>query len=580
MLMSMRNSPRGPLLARAAAALMLIALASPLGAAPHHATAMVKWSARPPGAGEVLIAERDDALAIARGSLAAARDPALATVLARRRIDHAEALWDAGPVRFFRLRSSDPAFDPAAAAAELSATGALIAAVPNLKMRLFNTLPNDPFLGNQWYVDDGGVADVRLPAAWDTQRGSPAVRIGIMDTGVDLTHPDLASQIWTNPGEIPGNGVDDDGDGFVDDVHGWDFGDGDNDPDPGAVIDTLDYGVDVGFHGTMVAGIASAATNNGEGIAGAGWNCQIVPLKVSNAAGDIPLDAVTAAFGWAAAHHLEVLNMSFGTADGPGVPQYFQALVDQATTAGVLCVAAAGNDGTNAVNYPAGCSGVLSVGATATDNTRASFSNWGPTVLIAAPGSSMFSALCQNYVIDDFSQLFYEVFFGWDGVNPYLYGDGTSFAAPLAAGVCALVRSEHPDWTPLETLNQVVLSGDAVAFDEPIGPKLNAAHAVGTAVLAASLQTGAGRLRASPNPFARGLSAGFALASPGHAELSVIDCGGRRVRELAEGEFPAGPHQAVWDGRDGRGIAVPAGIYFLELRTATLHQVCRVVRLR
>jgi subtilisin family serine protease len=564
---------------------VLLAVAGASGAsfaspAPRRSPVVLRATAPASVPGELLVAERDDAIAIGAGGRPAARQAGASAVLARHHLDRGAVLWSAGATRFLRLQSSDPAFDPAQAAAELRASGGAIAAVPNLKLRLFDTLPNDPFLSNQWYVDDGAVADVRLPLAWDTERGSSPVRIGIMDTGVDLTHPDLASQIWTLPGEIPGNGVDDDGDGYVDDVHGWNFGDGNNDPNPQAVIDTVDYGLDVGFHGTMVAGIASAATDNGEGIAGAGWHCSIVPLKVANQAGDIQLSAVSEAFGWAAAHHLEVLNMSLGTADQPGVPEFFQALVDQATAAGVLCVASAGNDGTSAINYPAGCTGVLSVGSSEPDNTRSTFSNWGPWVRIAAPGASMWSALCQNYVIDDFSQLFYEVFFGWDGYSPYMYGDGTSFAAPLVSGVCALVRSRHATWPPLTVMGQVIASGDVLPFDEPIGPKLNAARAVGTPLASSPAPAPGAALLASPNPFAHQLNARFTLSSAGPARLSVYDCGGRLVRELASGELPAGQHQANWDGRDARGAMAPDGVYFLELRHGPERARCRIVHLR
>jgi subtilisin family serine protease len=272
--------------------------------------------------------------------------------------------------------------------------------------------------------------------------------------------------------------------------------------------------------------------------------------------------------------------MSFGTARQPGVPEFFQALVDQANAAGVLCVASAGNDGTGDVNYPAGCTGVLSVGSTEPDNTRSSFSNWGPTVRIGAPGSSMWSALCRNYVIDDFSQLFYEVFFLWDGFNPYMYGDGTSFAAPLASGVCALARAQHPSWGPQEVMSQVIASGDVVAFDEPIGPKLNAARAVGPSLLAAAPAASDARLAAAPNPFVRQMTARFALAEGEHARLDIYDCGGRRVRRLIDGDLAPGDHEITWDGTDERGRRAPVGVYFVELTRPAGRQGLRIVRLR
>ena len=560
----------------ALAALPTLAPASPRGRAPHVLRA-APAAAMP---GRVLIAVRADALSLASGTRPMTRSAALAATLSRLGLDRGRLLWDAGGTRFLELESPDPAFDPALAARDLAASGALIAAVPDLSLRLFVTIPNDTYLSDQWYVNDGGVADVRLPQAWDSQRGAAAVRIGIMDTGVDLGHPDLAAQIWTNPGEIAGNGVDDDGDGYVDDVHGWDFGDEDDDPNPHAVIDTLNYGLDVGFHGTMVAGIADAATDNVEGIAGAGWHCTIVPLKVVNTAGDITLAAVSEAFGWAAAHHLEVLNTSFGTASQPGVPEFFQALVDQANAAGVLCVASAGNDGTGDPNYPAACTGVLSVGSTEPDNTRSTFSNWGPTVRIGAPGSSMWSSICRNYLIDDFSQLFYEVFFLWDGFNPYMYGDGTSFAAPLTAGVCGLVRAQHPDWSPAAVIAQLIASGDVLPFDEPIGPKLNAARAVGPSLLAASPVVADSRLSAAPNPFVHQLTARFSLAHAGRVRVAIYDCSGRRVRDLTDGVLPPGEHDVAWDGRDAAGARAPDGVYFVELVRDEGRESRRVVHLR
>ena len=125
--------------------------------------------------------------------------------------------------------------------------------------------------------------------------------------------------------------------------------------------------------------------------------------------------------------------MSIGGPGDPGVPEYFQALVDMADSAGVLCVAAAGNDGASTPTYPAGCARVLSVGAMDTGNVRASFSNFGSWVRIAAPGASMWSSICRNYAVDDFSQIIYIYYFGWDGENPYMFGDGTSFACPLVS---------------------------------------------------------------------------------------------------------------------------------------------------
>ena len=546
------------------------------GAAPSHVAA-------PPTAGRVLVV--DDAGTFdtgPRGELGS-RHPSLSRLLSSEGLSRCAALWRApGPTaaRFLVLESSRADFDPVQAASELRASGLVRAAVPDVKIRL-HVLPNDPDLPSQWYVNDGGIADVRLPAAWDVEKGSANVRIGIMDTGVDPGHPDLASKIWTNPGEVAANGVDDDGNGYVDDVHGWDFGDGDNDPEPHAVPDSASYGVDVGFHGTFVAAIAAAATDNAEGVAGAGWKCTVVPLKVVDSAGEITLAAMTEAFGYATAMHLEVLNVSLGAAAEPGLPEYFQALADAATAAGVLCVASAGNDGTDAPNYPAACEGVLSVAATDEANDRASFSNFGPLVRIAAPGTGMWSAICRNYDIDEFSQLFYEVFFGWDGVRPYMAGDGTSFSAPLAAGACALVRSRHPNWPPLTVGAHMVATGDVVAYDQPIGPRLNAYRAVTEDVVSVAPDPSTRfALDVAPNPATAYASIRFTLPAAGIVRLRVYDCTGRLLRELADGEQPAGSQLLRWDGADAQGRLAGAGVYLVSLDTPSGSLRRKLVRMR
>jgi len=375
--------------------------------------------------------------------------------------------------------------------------------------------------------------------------------------------------------------VDDDLNGYVDDVQGWDFGDGDNDPNPAAMIDEI--GLDVGFHGTFCAGIASAATNNAEGIAGAGFHCRIMPLRIFDSNGAATNAGIADAIAYAVDNGAKVISMSFGTPDQPGVADFFQALVDAASDAGVVCVASAGNDGVDVpVNYPAACDRVISVAATNDVNQRAEFSNWGPTVDIAAPGASMWSALCRNYVIDDISQIFYIFFFLWDGENPYMYGDGTSFACPLVAGVCGLVMTELPGLSPDQVRAHLIATGDAVAYDHPIGPRLNAYRAVSTAYTAVGPRPAAAgfALRAPlPNPSAGFSRLDFALAEPGEVELAVFDAAGRRVRTLHSGFLPAGGHAAGWDGRGESGEAVPAGLYFARLAQNGAARTTRLVRL-
>jgi subtilisin family serine protease len=512
-----------------------------------------------------------------------AASPAAAAALARHGLTSAEALSPpragAAP-RHLRLRSDRADFDPVAAARDLVASGAARAAAPNYRVKL-HVLPNDTYIPYQWAIQEIGDDDIDLPEAWDVEKGSAATLIAVMDTGVDLGHPDLAAKIWTNAAEIPGNGMDDDSNGYVDDRHGWDFGDGDADPNPEPFFDEA-TGIDVGFHGTFVAAIAAASTDNATGIAGAGWNCRIVPLKVADSAGGTSLAAVAAAFAYATDLGVEVLNMSLGAAADPGVPEFFQALVDDATAAGVLCVASAGNDGTSALNYPAACAHVLSVAATDAAGDRASFSNWGPTVDVAAPGAEIWSAICRNYEIDEFSQVFYLYLWLWDGENPYMYGDGTSFAAPLVAGVAGLVRSRYPALGPDQVASQVALTGDVVTYDHAIGRKVNAYAAVTTA-LAAEAAPPPGSLAlaiAGPNPTASGTTFTIALSERAEVRLTLFDQSGRRVRDVTSGERAAGRHVVAWDGLDAGGRVLPAGVYFAALDSGDRRAMQRLVVLK
>ena len=467
-----------------------------------------------------------------------------------------------------------------AAARTLVAGGDAIAAVADHALKLFATVPNDTFVVDQWYVD--GTGDIHLPEAWDLEKATPSVVIGILDTGVDTGHPDLASKIWTNPGEIAGNGIDDDGNGYIDDVHGWDFGDDDNDPNPGPLFD--DLGIDEGFHGTSVAGVAAAATNNVEGIAGAGWNAKIMPLKIADSAGQTLLSYAAEGILYAANKHPGVLNMSVGTSQADSADiALFQSVVNQAVAGNVVCVASAGNDDSTVPVYPAACDGVLAVGATTDTDTRADFSNSGPWVDVGAPGSGMIAPICRNYTIDDTSEFIYEFFFGYDGVHPYMYSDGTSFSAPLAAGVCALVRAHFPSATPVGVILHVIQTGDAIAYDKPIGKKVNAYQALlqplavdgPTANAAGALEF----LGARPSPFSGSTTLAYRLPAAGAVRLAIVDAAGRRVRSLVDGTVAGGIQTAAWNGLDDAGRRAPAGLYFAVLDSPAGRTVTRLVKI-
>lgn len=573
------------------ASLALVLAVSTAGAAPRYLPHSRTTPAPVPG--ELVVAlPAGAAFARGAGGEPVAGDAARAALLAREGLVPARLLGrgsahrggvHAAPAladRFAVLRGVRPDFDAAVAARHLRESGLFAAVAPNFGVRLFATYPNDPRLGEQWWVHDDTGADVRLPEAWDVTHGSTSIVIAILDTGVDTGHPDLAGKIWTNPGEIAANGIDDDGNGFIDDLHGWDFGGNDANPNPEPMFDEI--GLDEGFHGTMCAGIAAAATHNSEGGAGAGWNSRILPIRIFDANGEASAEGIADAIGYAVDNGANVISMSFGAPDDAGVPEFFQALIDVANAAGVVCVAAAGNDGVDTpLQYPAACAHVIATGATDENNARAEFSNFGSYVDVAAPGAFMFSTICRNYVVDDLSQIFYLYFFYWDGETPYMYADGTSFSCPLVAGVCALVLAQHPGLGSDAMRDRLVNTGDPVAYDEPIGPRVNAYGAVTAPVTAVGpVATGAARLSGPwPNPAAATSRLSFELPKEGIADLSIFDASGRRVRVLASGRLAAGIHDVTWDGADENGRDLPAGLYFARLTGNGMRQTVRIARL-
>jgi subtilisin family serine protease len=296
-----------------------------------------------------------------------------------------------------------------------------------------------------------------------------------------------------------------------------------------------------------------------------------MPLRVTDDEGNTTLAAVSAAWAYALDNGADVLSLSLAGTD-PVLEPFFQALVNDAVNADVVCVAAAGNSGLDDTHWPAACDSTLAVAATTNANQRASFSCWGWFVNIAAPGQNVWSALARNYTRDAAHDFYFSFFFGWDGVNPYMYNSGTSFAAPIVAGAVALVRSKYPGVPVRYIIEHMIATADAVAYDNPIGGRLNAYEALLTYVDAGDGLAGgalaAPRLGpARPNPLrvadAGGTTVAFTLPRAGDVQLAVYDVNGRRVRELAAGRHDAGTHHARWDGLDTGGRRAAPGLYFV-----------------
>ncbi|MEA1871397.1 MAG: S8 family serine peptidase [Candidatus Bipolaricaulota bacterium] len=254
-----------------------------------------------------------------------------------------------------------------------------------------------------------GVERIEAPQAWERTTGSQEVVVAVIDSGIDTTVPHLAGKIWTNPNEIPGNGIDDDRNGYIDDIHGWDFRDEDASSLTGSKIH---------WHGTFVAGI----------IASVAPGIRIMDLRFLDSRNlfyGSDWKRFVAAIDYAVDNGADIINLSVYANGKP--PRILEQAMQQARQHGVVVVGIAGNDGKSQVCYPAKYSSVLAVTATDREDHLASFSNYGSEVTVTAPGEKITS------------------FFpgGVAGTS-----SGTSFAAPHVSGTLALILSSHPGITP------------------------------------------------------------------------------------------------------------------------------------
>ncbi|MBY0426609.1 MAG: S8 family serine peptidase, partial [Cytophagales bacterium] len=251
--------------------------------------------------------------------------------------------------------------------------------------------PND-INANQW-----NITKTQIPQAWDLSKGTSTVVIAIVDDAVRLDHQDLAGNIWVNPGEIAGNNIDDDGNGYVDDINGYDVADNDNNPTTPPSATNSEF-----THGTHCAGIADAKTDNALGITSPGFSCKIMAVKTKPSA-DLGASLPYAYQGleYAISAGADVISMSWG---GYMSSNYYQLVIDFAYSKGIVMVAAAGNSNTIQPMYPASYNHVISVGATDINDLKASFSNYGPTLDVVAPGVNIWSSLAGSTASYGFRQ--------------------------------------------------------------------------------------------------------------------------------------------------------------------------------
>jgi subtilisin family serine protease len=329
---------------------------------------------------------------------------------------------------------------------------------PNYKVRI-NALPNDPLFGSLWAMRNTGqtggtpYADIDATGVWNITTGSDDVVVAVIDTGIDYTHPDLAANIWTNPGEIPGNGIDDDHNGFIDDIHGYDFVDNDGDA------------MDEHSHGTHVAGTIGAVGNNGAGVTGINWRCKIMACRFLDENGSGSIADAIEAVNYAVANGAQVLSNSWG---GGGYSAALAEAITNAKNNGVLFVAAAGNDSANSdasPHYPScyNIDNVIAVAATDHRDSLASFSNYGATTVhLAAPGVSILSTVL---------------------AGSYASYSGTSMATPHVSGVAALLLANDPSMNIYELKSRLVWTGDPIeslSSKTISGRRLNAYNALTT----------------------------------------------------------------------------------------------------
>jgi len=430
------------------------------------------------------------------------------------------------------------------------------------------TTPSDPLFNRQWGIYNNGTffvsgmpftsendADVDLDLVWDLETGDPNMLIAVPDTGFNVSHPELSGRIWTNPNEIPNDGIDNDANGYIDDINGWDFVNNDNNA-------TDDHG-----HGTNCSGILLASGNNGIGYAGVNWNSKLIPLKVLDSNNSGQYSWMANSIYYAVNKGAKVISMSIG---GTGNSTTLFDAVQYAVSQNVVFVACMMNFNNSTTYYPAGYTSTLdmiAVGSTDSDDDRTapffwsatSGSNYGNHITVVAPGNYIYGL---NYI---------------SNTNYNTYWGGTSQATPLVAGVASLLLSENPNLTPAQIKNIIkntaqdqvgATSEDTAGWDMYMGwGRVNAFQAFQTL----------GQLESNTN------SQEFEYINPINNNNLIIHSKGNytgnyklKVYNL-EGKLMKNAEIKIEKGTNSIDFDLPAGTYIVSFENTNYKKVIKII---
>jgi serine protease len=411
--------------------------------------------------------------------------------------------------------------------------------------------PNDPYLDQQWYFSHTHTLE-----AWDTVRGDTTRHsiIAIVDTGVDWEHDDLGPNIWANdledlnhngildPEDI--NSVDDDGNGFVDDVVGWDFGEDDNDPSEDNLL-----------HGSGVASSASEATDNDILGAGMAFSARLMCLKAADYQGNFlhPFSCIV----YAADNGAQIINCSWGYFN---YSQAEQDIINAVWEEGVLITASAGGNSNDSRMYPAAYDHVMAVTATDQNDHKAYFASFGDWVDICAPGVNILAIYGDDYSVVS----------------------GTSFSAAMVAGLAGLVKAWYPEYSNDEIQLVIENAADPIdhlnpGFEGMLGSgRINSLACIATGIDDGPAQPASLSLSQNyPNPFNSATVLIYDLPQTCPVTICIHNLLGQRVDILYEGVQQAGRHSITWDASD-----FPSGIYFARLQTGSYAESLKLVLLK